>query len=171
MNWLGSRVIKKFAFPSISLAVLAILLLQTVASFRILCPPESIRTLAPLRLLCAPSLWPFLDYPMYAEAHYAAERIHRPVILGLLAGSVEVRIVPEDLGLHYWLFQDFISALRHEDGEQLKKYVDLYESKYDLKLTGLRLENHPLALFREGLRPAPLQVIKIIDLDARQKQQ
>ena len=47
-----------------SLVILACLAFQTVASFRLFCPPKSLQLLSTLRMLCAPALYPFLDYPM-----------------------------------------------------------------------------------------------------------
>lgn len=45
------------------------LLLQGVATSRLLCPPNSLPSLAPLRIACPPLLWPFTDYPMFSEPH------------------------------------------------------------------------------------------------------
>jgi hypothetical protein len=55
--------------------ILLTLALQTVAATRLLCPPRSIAALQPLRVACAPCLWPFTDYPMFSEPHYPGESL------------------------------------------------------------------------------------------------
>lgn len=51
------------------------LALQALATTRLLCPPRSIAALQPLRVACAPCLWPFTDYPMYSEPHYPGDTL------------------------------------------------------------------------------------------------
>jgi hypothetical protein len=62
------------------------LLLQVFATTRVLCPPRSLPALAPLRVACAPRLWPFIDYPMFSEPHARGEEL----------AWVDARIVARD---------------------------------------------------------------------------
>lgn len=156
------------ARPLISLFILIILALQAVAGFRVFCPPKSFRNLSSLRILCPPLLWPFLDYPMYSSPHYAGDTISQPLVFGILEDSSEVPILPEDLGLDYWQFMRGLveDGLLRDRRERIKIYAELYRSRHNKKLTGLRLKNHPFVLSREGAYRVSPRVVKEIRLGA-----
>jgi hypothetical protein len=57
---------------------------------------------------------------MYGEAFYEGDQIHQPLVFGVLENSTEVSILPEDLGLDFWLFsKGFVHALLYDDHEQI----------------------------------------------------
>jgi hypothetical protein len=49
--------------------------LQLVVTTRVLCPPQSLRALAWLRIGCPPRFWPFIDYPMFSAPHVPGETL------------------------------------------------------------------------------------------------
>jgi hypothetical protein len=107
-----------------------------------------------------PLLWPFIDYPMYSHPNYLGDDIKQYVIVGILPDSTEVRIQAEDLGLNYWIFMyGFKEALRKSDRQDIKNFIQLYESRNNKKLIGVRLENHPLILTKEGVEPGEPKVV------------
>ena len=99
-----------------------------------------------------PSLWPFIDYPMYSYPKYLGSDIKQYKIYGILSNSTKVRILPEDLGINYWIFlYGLKEALRNEDIQDIKNFIQLYETKNKQKLMGIQLENHPLILTETGV--------------------
>lgn len=140
----------------VSIAIVVILGLQTAASFG-----------AVSRLTGRTShwLWPFLDYPMYRWAHYAGEAVHREAVFATLEDGTEAPFRPDDLGINFWQFHDgVVAALRRADAAALAPYADLFRSRQGRHPTHLRLETSPLVLTRDGLVPAPKQVLGVVAL-------
>jgi hypothetical protein len=176
---------KKLAVASISFVIATFLVLQAVAGFAplILDGPAGHRTAAVARLFSnvylvfPPMLWPFLDYPMYCLPHHKGDALDRYFVFGTLEDSTEVPIFPEDLGLHFWQFYGqsqqigVVVALLRENNKLIKTYVELYQSRHNKRLLGLRLENHPLILSREGANPGPRQVLKRIQFNTINSEQ
>jgi len=126
----------------VSAVILVPIVLQTIASFTI--------TFGPIER--PPFLWPFLDYPMYSDAHYAGESIHRQRVVAILADSTEVAIVPNDLGVDFWQFQNLLNpAILRGDRARAENYRSIYEDRYGRRLVGFRLEDHPLVVENGGL--------------------
>ncbi|NJK47051.1 hypothetical protein HC931_01495 [Candidatus Gracilibacteria bacterium] len=147
-----------------SLAILGVIGLQLYTAKHLRDFWPKYRSLQALhRLLKAPEkpfLWPFIDYPMYSYPNYLGDDIKQYVILGILPDSTEVRIQAEDLGLNYWIFMyGFKEALRKNDRQDIKNFIQLYESRNNKKLIGVRLENHPLILTKEGVEPGKPKVV------------
>jgi hypothetical protein len=105
-------------------------------------------------------MWPFLDYPMYTGPHYAGEAIERQVVVAIRADSTEVVVLPEELGVTFWQFQNILNpAILAGDQGTAESYREIYEDRFDASLIGLRLEDHPLIPTDSGLvegSPAPL---------------
>ena len=142
----------------ISLVIIALLVLQTIASFNL--------TFGPIER--SPFLYPFLDYPMYQGAHYKGETIDEYFIVGILEDSSEVPILPEDLGFdNVWLYRKgFVRAVLRGNQARIKDYAELYKSKQNEVLIGLRVEIHPVSLSRVGVEPGPPRVIIELQLES-----
>ncbi len=137
-----------------SLIILSCLTLQAIATF------GAIQKLG----------WPFINYPMYSgPPRYEGDVINnRYFIFGTLEDSTEVPILAQDLHLHFHeLLWGPVEDMLKGRIESLYGYVQLYESRYHRRLTSLRLENHPLVLKRNRVVEEPIQVVKIVHLDAR----
>jgi len=147
---------EKLAYPFISLVIAVIIGLQSVAVFG----------------RVTSFFWPFVDYPMYHESHYEGEAINvRHHLIGILEGSGEVEILPKDLGIEFWQFQmDLSDAIKYEKLNIIEPYVQYYENRTGKHLIGLRLEEHPITLTREGFEPAPIEVVKTLNLPASGKE-
>lgn len=161
--------VKKLALPLISLMVVTVFMLQACVSF---CPWRSSSFFSFFRsLLSPPTLWPFIDYPMYSGAHYEGDAVPRLFVFGTLEDSTEVPIVAADLGLSDWHFRrHFINGLASGNDERIKEFVGLYGNRHTKRLVGLRLENHPVILSRAGLRSGPPEVQKNLRLQPPEKE-
>jgi len=108
--------------------------------------------------------WPFLSYPLYHTPHYEGERIKtRTPIIGTWEDGTAVPITRQDLGLNHFRFEwGFVGAVHSEDREKLKVYWDMYRKRKGKRLAALRLENFPMIVTREGMKPAPQETLRII---------
>lgn len=150
---------KNLAILFLSLFILGILALQAGVTFWFVCPPY-----------CPPALWPFVDYPMYSEPRYEGSEFEQHFVFGILEDSTEVPLRPEDLNLHFWLFRrGLVFAMLRNDTTQIQAYVDLYQKLHHKRLVGLRLENHPLILSREGMTPGPTRILRTFQLASREE--
>ena len=98
--------------------------------------------------------WPFLDYPMFAPAHYEGERMPQLVVIGKridtqAAYEDEIEITSRDLGLGDWAFSMFIRALLSDDQAAIREFVDTYEKKNSKQLAWLRVDDRG-PLFEDG---------------------
>jgi len=138
-----------------SLVILTVLLLQGVA----VC--GSVSSL----------LWPFTDYPMYRAAHHEGETMHEYTVIGVLDDGREVPITRGALGFKVWQFdKHLVEPLRRreldaDDRGRLSLAVGHYQRISKHRLAALRLESQPYVLTKVGLRAAPAQVMKEIELD------
>jgi hypothetical protein len=145
----------------VSVGIVACLGLQALAGFRVLCPPRSLVPSLSWLHVCAPRLWPFLDYPMYSAPHRAGDVIDQFRVFGRLDDSSEVPILPADLHLDPFEFMyTFASQLQEATNETAHRYADIYQRTRGRRLVELRLENHPLVLSRDGVRPGPVRIVK-----------
>src|SRR5262245_46147536 len=98
---------------AVSVGIGACLVMQAIAGFRLVCPPKSLAPSLSWLRVCAPSLWPFLDYDMYATPHHAGEAINQFRVFGRLEDGTEVPILPPDLRLDpYEFIRTFSGPLR-----------------------------------------------------------
>ena len=133
-----------------SVVILVALTLQGLAAFEIRIGP----------IERPPFMWPFLDYPMYTRARYAGDALERQVVVGILEDSTESIIAPDDLGVTFWQFQNFLNpAILSGDRALARAYKSIYEERFGGSLLAFRLENHPLTMTDEGLREAPPVVL------------
>ena len=131
-----------------SAVIAAVLLMQALATF----------DLYPT-LLSRPSsqFWPFTDYPMYRYARYEGTTIEWYRVLAQRHDGSEVEVTPEDLGLNFRKFRDFVvTAMRINDVQTITRFADLYASRTGTRLASVRLERSGVILARDGLYPAPL---------------
>jgi hypothetical protein len=158
---------QRLAVPLTSLIIATVLTLQASVTFRawlrsLSLPPSLTSMLSP------PTLWPFVDYPMYSRPHYEGEPIAQFRISGTLEDGTEVWIKPGDVGLDAWHFSiHFVRGLGSNDAARVKDLVRLYQARHNRRLVGLRLENHPLILSRDGIRPGPPEVRQNLSFEAR----
>jgi hypothetical protein len=153
-----SRAFQSLAGPLTSVFIVAILALQVSVTFRTwlrsIALPRSLTN-----MLSPPTLWPFVDYPMYSRPHYEGEPISQLRVVATLDDSSEVSIGPGDVGLDFWHFRlHVVRGLEMNDAARVRELVRLYQTRNNRRLVGLRLENHPIILSRDGIRPGRPEV-------------
>lgn len=162
--------LRKPAIVLISLVILGVLTIQATVSF---CCKEGQTSIPSLgtaqsgagllayKIFTPPSSWPFMDYPMYKEAYFEGNQIPVYRVVGILPDSTEVNIRRDDLG---FTFTDFnkkvVYPFLEENTQMIEVWVQMYESKYNKEIVGVRLEYHPLILSKNGASAGPIQVVK-----------
>ena len=140
---------------AVSAFIVFVIGLQTMAGARIRGP-----------LKPDPDRWPFLSYPMYRGAHFPGDAIARHRVFGILEDSSEVHVTPETLGTSFWIWQKrLVLAFDPVDPNDLQAMATLYESRSGTRVSGFRLENHPLVLTDEGTEEGAAEVIRSVWLD------
>jgi hypothetical protein len=140
--------IQRLPVLMISLVVVVVLGLQVFAGFR---NP-------------GPWGWPFVAYPMYAEARHEGDRvIYDLAVFVVDPGGGQSRVTPEDLGMQWWWFRQNVvgqlllveSDLLPDDAAivkgRLQSVVDDYCQRSGREVAGLRMEDLGIAVGREGM--------------------
>lgn len=100
--------------------------------------------------------WPFITYPMYANAHYEGERLKYDVrAFAVLEDSSRIEIKREQLNMRqrwqFYLFQKHVwFPIRDGDKELLEPLIRKYCDLSNGKLVRLELEDLGIAVTKEG---------------------
>ncbi len=82
--------------------IISFLLLQIAAGLKLTCPPKSLPALEPLRIACAPELWPFLEYNMYNGARQPGEMHHAYELFMEFVDGSEALLTHEQAQISYY---------------------------------------------------------------------
>ncbi|MGH8593460.1 MAG: hypothetical protein ACREX9_17365 [Gammaproteobacteria bacterium] len=131
--------------PAVSIFILFVLAMQTYVSV----------------VPGGDDFWPFIDYPMYQHKHREGERVDvGHSVYATLADSREVKIGPADVGITHFKFQGHVAkALVHGRENRWKPLLRQLEKRRKVKIVGLRVENYPMVITKEGGKPAPAEVL------------
>ena len=153
------------ARASASALILAVLGLQGLAVARILCPPRAWVGLSGLRVGCAPLLFPFLDYPMFNEAHRAGDTIEAYAVIVELEDGAELRLRPEEQGARPAATR-LVAALLERDREGVRRFCDDYQRLHAARVVACRLEKRKWVLTRRGFEPKPSELSAPVRVEA-----
>lgn len=141
------------ATAAVSSIILACLGLQILAITRLLSPPQAWKDRYGVRWLKPSAIWPFIDYPMYAESHREGETLPASEVVATADDGSEVRILPEDRTVDPRP-GGVIVALILGDRARADAYCEAWRTLHGRRLVSLRLEPHLLELTRDGFVPA-----------------
>ena len=147
---------RKFAGLCVSLVILMILGLQTVAALR-----------------GSQKAFPFQSYPMYSSYHGVGE--HLAVELTVRAKSAlgedlvlsSSDIFPEirDQTLRFFILQRyFIEPILFDNRAEVSRRLEHYSKQTGQHIVQVRLESSPFVVTREGARPAQPEILKVLNL-------
>src|SRR5579863_1876177 len=120
-------------------------------------------------------LYPIIEYPMYAQAHYENERVTgRWLVRGLLANGSEIDITAQSLRISPWDFvlltdpigvgpQDAPAAIGARD--RLIAIVREREPRA-AEITALRIDNYPMRVTRNGPETVPSEAVVTVPMPA-----
>lgn len=112
-------------------------------------------------------LFPILEYPMYAPAHYEGERVTASWLLeGVLADGKTVVIPREQLQVDIFDFVNIVqSTLQHDPAATgvLTGLVREHVPGAGL-IRELRIKNYPVQLTRNGPKPMSSEIVMTVPL-------
>jgi hypothetical protein len=112
--------------------------------------------------------WPIVDYPMYSDPHFHGDEIPRMAVVGICDNAEEIDIRPEEIGGGYWHFQVFAKAVMRGDEAVIRDMVQTYETRHNVHLEALRVENRPLLWKSAQVEPAPIEILRTYPLSTAQ---
>jgi hypothetical protein len=110
--------------------------------------------------------WPIVDYPMYRIPHFEGDKIPRLAVVGIRDNTEEIDIRPEDIGGGYWHFQVFVRAVASPDEDVIRDMVRMYETRHNVRLAALRVENRPLLWKSTKVEGVPVEILRTYPLSA-----
>jgi hypothetical protein len=105
---------------------------------------------------------------MYSAPHFEGDKIARMAVVGIHDNAEEIDIGAEDIGAGYWHFQIFATAVMRADEDVIRNMVRMYETRHDVRLTALRVENRPLLWKSAQVEAAPIEVLRTYPLTTTQ---
>jgi hypothetical protein len=105
---------------------------------------------------------------MYSAPHFEGEEIPRTAVVGICDNAEEIDICPEDIGGGYWYFQVFAKAVMRGDEGVIRDMVQTYETRHNVHLEALRVENRPLLWKSAQVEPAPIEILRSYPLSTAQ---
>jgi hypothetical protein len=140
---------RAIGFNVVSLVVLACLSLQSVVISRLLWSPRRLAGVYDTHWVPPSAFWPFVDYPMYAEAHHAGEALPAFQVVATTEDGAEVVFRPEDRSIGPRT-SGLVIAMIQGNRSRTEHYCEEYRLRYGRRLASLRLEEHRLELTRAG---------------------
>jgi hypothetical protein len=147
------RLIKRFVIPCVSVVIIFIWSSQFLVSVPLSMITHEIKR-----------SWPIVDYPMYSGPHFAGDKIPRMAVVGICDNAKEIDIRQEDVGGGYWYFQVFAKAVMRGDEAVIRDMVRIYESRHNVRLATLRVENRPLLWKSTQVESAPTEILRTYPL-------
>jgi hypothetical protein len=99
-----------------------------------------------------PSLYPFLNYPMYRSAKPEGVIVPKFAVIATYPNGTEKQLTAEDFALSdYWFTRGIIYSLDKKDDAKTQEFIRDYEQSGKPPFTSLRLDVTPLAIERKGV--------------------
>lgn len=99
-----------------------------------------------------PSLYPFLDYPMYSEAHKEGATVPNYTLVAIFEDGSEKTLTPEDFGLSpYWFNTGLLPAFQAKNALEVSSYLADYTAAGNSPFIAFRFENNLFTITKEGV--------------------
>jgi hypothetical protein len=118
-------------------------------------------------------LYPIIEYPMYADAHYDGERVTgRWLLRGVFAGGGEIDITEQSLGISFWDFNLLVHPVATgvpNSPQMLKSIQSLLtvvraREPRAREFKMLRIDSYPMKVTRNGATPMPSETVVSIPM-------
>jgi hypothetical protein len=106
----------------------------------------------------APWLYPFIDYPMYAQARERGEATLEPRVRATLEDGSGLDVGPADLGLDYFMFHEqVVGAIHESDVDRLRTLLRPIEARRRQRVSLVELQIEPIRWLDHGIERGPLE--------------
>jgi len=115
-------------------------------------------------------LFPILEYPMYAPAHYEGERVTASFLLeGVLQDGKIIPITREQLGVDIFDYVDIVQTAMRPEPAAAQTLLDVIHQHIPGadQFQEVRIKSYPMQVTRDGPKPLPSQVMKTIPLEPK----
>ena len=153
----------RLKYRAVTALIVALLGLQMLTASRLLCPPKVFSGLSGMRVCCPPLAWPFLDYPMFSEAHYAGESVEHFFATGTLADGTALQLQPGDRRSRLEP-RRVVAALIDGDEAALRRFAGEFRDEHGIRLVELRLQVEDLTLSRDGFVAGRRRTLSRVEL-------
>jgi hypothetical protein len=135
---------------AITSLIVLVIGLQAIAGFKLLCPPKALGFLAPLRIACPPTLWPFTDYPMYSRAWAAGSSLPRFRVVGYSRLGAALPFEREEFGVTHRRYREqFVQGLLIQAEDLYRPVLDVWRARYP-ELSRVELVEDPIVVLEGG---------------------
>jgi hypothetical protein len=120
-------------------------------------------------------IYPIIEYPMYAQAHYDGERVEgRWLLRGVLAHGGEIDINEDSLRVSPWDYihlTDAVALAQPDTAQRAKAIQELVavvkaREPRAADLSALRLDSYPMKVTRNGAAAMPSDTVVTIPMPA-----
>jgi hypothetical protein len=112
-------------------------------------------------------LYPIIEYPMYAEAHYEGERVTgRWILHGVLASGGQVNVSEDTLNISFWDYNFLVGSAVKREPNAIEHMIQVVRERDPRakEFTALVVENYPMKLSRNGGTPIPSEVVLSVSM-------
>ena len=112
-------------------------------------------------------LFPILEYPMYAPAHYESERVSASwLIEGVLPSGKTLAISKEQLQVDIFDFVNIVQGTMQHDPKATATLRQLVRERVvgSEQLQELRIKNYPMQVTRDGPKALPSEVVMTLPM-------
>jgi hypothetical protein len=110
-------------------------------------------------------LYPILEYPMYAPAHYNGERVTASwLIEGVVPDGKTIGITNDQLHVDIFDFINIVQSALQGNSREIDTLRELVRDRVPGadRIQELRIKNYPLKVTRDGPQPLPSEVVMTI---------
>jgi hypothetical protein len=115
-------------------------------------------------------LFPILEYPMYAPAHYEGERVSASWLIdGILANGRVITISNDDLHVDIFDFVRIVHSVLDGEPTGITTLQELIQSRLSAAadIRQIRIKSYPLQVTRDGPVAMPSEVLMTIPMRPR----
>jgi len=116
---------------------------------------EGTRPTGITRFVRPPTLWPFVNYPMYSQARFPGDTIFEFALVGEFEDGSRGEIPPERLGLGSYHYQILLRRLRSGDLSAVRYVRERYEATPRGLPSLLFVRRDAMVLREAGVDPRP----------------
>lgn len=123
---------------------------------------EGIRPSGLTRIVRPPTLWPFINYPMYSGTHHPGDTIPHVVLLAEFADGSQFEVKPEAIGVGESHYEILLRRLLQGDRSVIDHVFRRYTGARGKRPSRFIIKDQPLLMTSKGVRRIEDRVLSLI---------